>query len=661
MPFSKERQEYLELLSQKFPSAVKVSSEIINLKAILGLPKGSEHYISDIHGEYNLFMHILKNASGSVRRKISQCFSSEEMSDGEVNALATLIYYPEEKLAFIKEEKGPLPKEWYYDTLLQLIQVCRKATSKYTRSKVRKAMPRDFQYIIDELLNYSEADEDDNRTTYVHNIVNNIIDIGSADAFIIAISELIQHAVIDKLHIVGDIFDRGNGAHKVMEALTHYNNVDIQWGNHDILWMAAALGQWASIANVLRNCIRYNNFDSLEEGYGINLRPLTQFALEKYRDDPCTAFLPSHSKRETQLKQQRENDELTAKVHKAISVIQFKLEGRILLDHPEYHMGHRLFWETIDPQNHRVEIDGRQYDLPDTHFPTLLAESPYQLSPEEETVMNDLAFSFRNSVLLQKHLKYLLDNGSIYKVNNGNLLYHGCIPMNPDGSFHESNINGQKFYGKALLDEYNRIIRVASFAPRHSEQRKNALDFMWYLWCGTHSPLNGKYKMATFERYFIRDDTAGKEEKDPYYTWIEEESTAVRILEEFGGDPIHGKIITGHVPVKTSSGESPIKAGGKVFNIDGGMNERLNSVTGISGYTLVSNSHQLLLAEHHPIDIVEALKTNEDIHSKVMVIETYPHRKLISDIDDGKTIAKCVEDLQELLVAYRNGTISPKE
>lgn len=661
MEYSEEKIQFLELLSQKFPNTAKVNSEIINLKTILALPKGSEHYISDIHGEYNLFMHILKNASGSVRRKIRQCFSDEEMSEGEVNALATLIYYPEEKLALLKEENGPLSKEWYYDTLLQLVQVCRKATSKYTRSKVRKAMPADFSYIIDELLNYSEADEDDNRTTYVHNIVNNIIDIGSADAFIIAISELIQHMVIDKLHIVGDIFDRGNAAHKVMEALTQYNNVDIQWGNHDILWMAAALGQWASIANVLRNCIRYNNFDSLEEGYGINLRPLTQFALEMYRDDPCTAFLPSHSKRETSLKKQRENDEVTAKVHKAISVIQFKLEGQILRDHPEYHMSHRLFWETIDAQNHRVEIDGKLYDLPDTHFPTLQPQSPYLLSPEEQTVMNDLAFSFRNSVPLQRHLKYLLDNGSVYKVNNGNLLYHGCIPMNEDGSFHVSQIEGKPFYGKALLDEYNRIIRVASFAPRHSLERKNALDLMWYLWCGTHSPMNGKYKMATFERYFISDDTAGKEEKDPYYTWIEQEETAVRILTEFGANPESGKIITGHVPVKSSSGESPVKSGGKLFNIDGGMNERLNSVTGISGYTLVSNSHQLLLAEHHPIDIATALHSNEDIHSKVMLIETYPRRVLISDIDDGKAIAKSVKDLQELVIAYRDGVIQPKD
>ncbi len=659
MSFSPERLRYLELLSQKFPTPAKVASEIINLKTILALPKGSEHYISDIHGEYSLFMHILKNASGSVRRKIRQCFPSEEMSTAEANALATLIYYPEEKLALLKEENGALEHSWYYTTLMRLIQVCRKATSKYTRSKVRKAMPKDFSYIIDELLNYSEADEDDNRTSYVHNIVNNIIDIGSADAFIIAISELIQHMVIDKLHIVGDIFDRGNGAHKVMDALDQYKNVDIQWGNHDILWMAAALGQWASIANVLRNCIRYNNFDSLEEGYGINLRPLTQFALSTYRDDPCTAFLPSHSKRETELKQQRENDELTAKVHKAISVIQFKLEGQILHDHPEYHMSHRLFWETLDPKNHRVEIDGKLYDIKDAHFPTLRPESPYQLSPEEETVMNDLAFSFRNSVRLQKHLKYLLDNGSIYKVNNGNLLYHGCIPMNEDGSFHTSLLNGKYYYGKALLDQYTRVIRVAAVAPRHSLERKNALDLMWYLWCGTRSPLSGKYKIATFERYFIADDTAGKEEKDPYYTWIEKEETAFRILDEFGADPKNGKIITGHVPVKR--GESPIKSGGKVFNIDGGMNERLNSVTGISGFTLVSNSHQLLLAEHHPIDITAALHTNEDIHSKVMTIETYPKRKLIADIDDGKHIKEQVRDLQDLLRAYRDGEVLPKE
>ena len=511
MNLTEERLQYLELLSQKFPSPAQVSTEIINLNAILGLPKGTEHFISDIHGEYRLFLHILKNASGSVRRKIFQCFSEEEMSTAEMDELATLIYYPEEKLALLKEAHGSLNQVWYTTTLLHLVQVCRKATSKYTRSKVRKAMPHDFAYIIDELLNYSEADEDDNRTTYVHNIVHSIIEIGSADAFIIAISELIQHAVIDKLHIVGDVFDRGNGAHKVMDTLMEYNNVDIQWGNHDILWMAAAMGQWASIANVLRNCIRYNNFDSLEDGYGINLRPLTQFALETYRDDPCTLFLPSHSKRETELKQRRENDELTAKVHKAISVIQFKLEGRILRDHPEYHMSHRLFWETMDSKTHRIQIDGHWYDLKDSHFPTLSPEDPYRLSPEEETVMNDLAFSFRNSIRMQRHLKFLLDNGSIYKVNNGYLLYHGCIPMNEDGTLHYSTINGKKYAGRAMLEAYNHIIRVASYAPRHTELRKNSLDLMWYLWCGTHSPLSGKYKIATFERYFIADDTAGKE------------------------------------------------------------------------------------------------------------------------------------------------------
>lgn len=659
MAYSSEKLQYLELLSQKFPNARTVSTEIINLKAILGLPKGSEHFISDIHGEYRLLMHILKNASGSVRRKIRQCFAPDELSDEQVNALATLIYYPEEKLALLKEEGGQLTEEWYACTLLRLILICQKATSKYTRSKVRKSMPKDFSYIIDELLNYSEAEEDDNRAAYVHNIVHNIIQIGSADAFIIAISELIQHAVIDKLHIVGDVFDRGNGAHKVMDALAQYRNVDIQWGNHDILWMAAALGQWASIANVLRNCIRYNNFDSLEEGYGINLRPLTQFALEMYRDDPCTEFLPSHSKRETQLKQRRENDDLTAKVHKAISVIQFKLEGQILLDHPEYHMTHRLFWETVDSKNHRVQIDGKWYELRDSHFPTLLPDDPYRLSAEEETVMSDLSFSFRNSVRLQRHLKFLLDYGSIYKINNGNLLYHGCIPMNEDGTMHESTLNGKKYSGKALLDEYTRLIHIASYAPRHSQERKNALDIMWYLWCGTHSPLSGKYKIATFERYFIQDDTAGKEKKDPYYEWIEKPETATQILREFGADPEHGRIITGHVPVK--SGESPIKAGGKVINIDGGMNERLNSVTGISGYTLVSNSHQLLLAEHHPININESMRTNEDIHSNLTIIEEYPKRQLIADIDDGKLIEQKVSDLQELLEAYRSGVISQKE
>ena len=470
---------YLERLADLYPTIASASTEVINMEAILNLPKGTEHFLTDIHGEDEAFAHVLKNGSGSVRRKVNEVFGNT-LSHQDKRTLATLIYYPREKMDQIlkvTEDKD----EWFRITLYRLIEICKRAASKYTRSKVRKAMPHDFAYIIDELLNYSEADEDDNRTTYVHNIVHSIIEIGSADAFIIAISELIQHAVIDKLHIVGDVFDRGNGAHKVMDTLMEYNNVDIQWGNHDILWMAAAMGQWASIANVLRNCIRYNNFDSLEDGYGINLRPLTQFALETYRDDPCTLFLPSHSKRETELKQRRENDELTAKVHKAISVIQFKLEGRILRDHPEYHMSHRLFWETMDSKTHRIQIDGHWYDLKDSHFPTLSPEDPYRLSPEEETVMNDLAFSFRNSIRMQRHLKFLLDNGSIYKVNNGYLLYHGCIPMNEDGTLHYSTINGKKYAGRAMLEAYNHIIRVASYAPRHTELRKNSLDLMWYL------------------------------------------------------------------------------------------------------------------------------------------------------------------------------------
>ena len=644
---------YLQLLARSFPTIADASTEIINLEAILNLPKGTEHFLSDLHGEDQAFSHVLRNASGAVKRKVNEIFSNT-LRESEKKELCSLIYYPEDKLELIKSQEQDL-EDWYQVTLNQLVRVCRNVSSKYTRSKVRKALPKEFSYIIQELLHESSVEP--NKSAYVDQIICTIISTGRADDFIIAMCNLIQRLTIDLLHIIGDIYDRGPGAHLIMDILCDYHNFDVQWGNHDILWMGAASGNLVSIANVIRMCLRFGNMATLEDGYGINLLPLATFVMEAYGDDPCALFMPKTKFADNAMDEK--TTRLIAQMHKAITIIQFKLEGRILRDHPEYHMSHRLFWETMDSKTHRIQIDGHWYDLKDSHFPTLSPEDPYRLSPEEETVMNDLAFSFRNSIRMQRHLKFLLDNGSIYKVNNGYLLYHGCIPMNEDGTLHYSTINGKKYAGRAMLEAYNHIIRVASYAPRHTELRKNSLDLMWYLWCGTHSPLSGKYKIATFERYFIADDTAGKEEKDPYYTWIEQETTAIRILEEFGADPVHGKIITGHVPVK--AGESPVKANGRVINIDGGMNERLNSVTGGCGYTLVSNSHQLLLAQHHPINISEAMRNNEDMHSEVRVVEKFPRRQLIRDIDDGKAIARRVADLQELLEAYRSGAITPKE
>ena len=563
---------YLQLLARSFPTIADASTEIINLEAILNLPKGTEHFLSDLHGEDQAFSHVLRNASGAVKRKVNEIFSNT-LRESEKKELCSLIYYPEDKLELIKSQEQDL-EDWYQVTLNQLVRVCRNVSSKYTRSKVRKALPKEFSYIIQELLHESSVEP--NKSAYVDQIICTIISTGRADDFIIAMCNLIQRLTIDLLHIIGDIYDRGPGAHLIMDILCDYHNFDVQWGNHDILWMGAASGNLVSIANVIRMCLRFGNMATLEDGYGINLLPLATFAMEAYGDDPCALFMPKTKFADNAMDEK--TTRLIAQMHKAITIIQFKLEGRILRDHPEYHMSHRLFWETMDSKTHRIQIDGHWYDLKDSHFPTLSPEDPYRLSPEEETVMNDLAFSFRNSIRMQRHLKFLLDNGSIYKVNNGYLLYHGCIPMNEDGTLHYSTINGKKYAGRAMLEAYNHIIRVASYAPRHTELRKNSLDLMWYLWCGTHSPLSGKYKIATFERYFIADDTAGKEEKDPYYTWIEQETTAIRILEEFGADPVHGKIITGHVPVK--AGESPVKANGRVINIDGGMNERLNSVTG---------------------------------------------------------------------------------
>ena len=662
MNLTEERLQYLELLSQKFPSPAQVSTEIINLNAILGLPKGTEHFISDIHGEYRLFLHILKNASGSVRRKIFQCFSEEEMSTAEMDELATLIYYPEEKLALLKEAHGSLNQVWYTTTLLHLVQVCRKATSKYTRSKVRKAMPHDFAYIIDELLNYSEADEDDNRTTYVHNIVHSIIEIGSADAFIIAISELIQHAVIDKLHIVGDVFDRGNGAHKVMDTLMEYNNVDIQWGNHDILWMAAAMGQWASIANVLRNCIRYNNFDSLEDGYGINLRPLTQFALETYRDDPCTLFLPSHSKRETELKQRRENDELTAKVHKAISVIQFKLEGEIIRRRPEFEMDDRMLLHHIDLKRGVVHIDGKDYTLKDTNWPTLDPKDPYRLSIEEEDLIRKILHSFESSEKMKKHMRCFFRHGGMYQVCNSNLLFHASIPMNPDGTFKSVRILGQDYKGRALLDRVDQLIRTAYFKTGEQEEVEYAHDYIWYLWGGKDSPLFDKSKMATFERAFIEEAETHKEEKGAYYTLREQEEICDKILDEFGVTGMHRHIINGHVPVRSNQGENPIKANGKMLVIDGGFSRPYHLETGIAGYTLVYHSRGFQLVQHEPFESrAKAIEEGLDIKSTTIVVELSSHRQMVKDTDKGADLQSQIKDLEKLLYAYRNGLIKEKE
>ncbi len=648
-----KQKKYLELLAQNYPSIQSASTEIINLSAILNLPKGTEHFISDLHGEYEVFTHIVKNASGSIKRKIDACFK-DEISEDEKKLLATLIYYPQEKLAYMKS-KNFCTKEWYTKILMQLVLICRVVTSKYTRSKVRKTMSEDFLYIIDELL-YTDNYEI-NKQEYFLKIINTIIEINRADHFIIELSNLLQNMVVDRLHIIGDIFDRGFGAHLIMEDLCQRNNVDFQWGNHDVVWMAAAYGHTASIANVVRNSIRYNNFNSLEDGYGINIRPLAVFAMQQYKDDDCENFLPkSLNAQNNENNIEEQNTKLTAKVNKAITIIQLKLEGQIIKNRPEFNMQNRLLLDKINRIEKNIAIDGETFEVCDVDLPTVDLNDAYALTAEEQNVVNQLKLSFMHSKLLKKHVKFLYKNGGIYKVNNSNLLYHGCIPMNEDGSFAEFRYGHGMYSGRNLLSLSDKLCRTAAHST--GEEKEFGLDFMWYLWCGPVSPLNGKAKMTTFERSFIKDKNTWKEPKDEYYRHITTLKTAERILNEFGINVDGAHIVNGHVPVEIKKGESPIKAGGKVLIIDGGIAKAYQKVTGIAGYTLVSNSYQLLISEHHPFEGVEhVLQTDNDMHSKNILVEEYNRRITIADTDSGEVIMNKIADLKLLVEAYSSGLI----
>ncbi len=639
-------QKYLELLSDNYPTIQTASTEIINLTAILNLPKATEHFISDLHGEYEVFTHILKNASGSIKRKINSCFN-DTITQEEKDLLATIIYYPQEKLAYLKA-KNTCTDEWYKNILIRLAMVCRVATSKYTRSKVRKSLPEDFRYIIEELM-YTDNFEV-NKQEYFDNILDTIIQIGRADSFIIELSQLLQYLIVDKLHIIGDIFDRGSGAYLIMEDLCHFRNVDIQWGNHDIVWMAAANGHLASIANVVRNSIRYNNFSCLEEGYGNNIRPLAVFAMEQYRDDMCEHFMPKTDNDFTANKIELSNMEQAKKLHKAITIIQLKLEGQIISARPEFKMGHRLLLDKIDYADKCIEIDGKKYDLTDINLPTV---------DGEQLVMEQLKLSFMHSKLLQKHVNFLYKKGNMYRIYNNNLMYHGCIPMESDGSFAVFNLNGIEYSGKGLLDLCEKLCRLGGYSA--GNEKEYGLDFMWYLWCGGLSPLNGKTKMTTFERAFINDKAAWEEPKDHYYKYIESRTTAEMILREFGVSARSSHIINGHVPIKIVKGESPIKAGGKLLIIDGGISKAYQKVTGISGYTLISNSYQLLLAEHQPFkSVAQVIANDDDMHSKNIIVETYPQRVTIAKTDRGVAIKQKISELKRLLQAYRTGLIKER-
>jgi fructose-1,6-bisphosphatase-3 len=642
---------FLNLLSERFPSIQKASTEIINLEAILRLPKGTEHYLTDVHGEYETFTHVIRNASGVVRRKIEDVFG-RTVRTAEKNALATLIYYPEEKLEIVTAQEKDL-EEWYMVTLQRLSMVARGAASKYTRSKVRKAMPEDFTYIIDELLN--ERTEK-NKQEYYNEIIKSIIDIQRAKPFIIAFCHFIQRLMIDRLHIIGDIYDRGPSAEKIMCALSKHYSFDIQWGNHDIVWMGAAAGIKAYIATVLRISARYENLDTLEDAYGINLLPLATFAMKYYGIDPCDEFTPKSADR----KNDGKSIHLVKQMHKAISIIQFKLEAEIIKRNPQFHMDDRLLLDKIDYEKNSITIGGKKYDLLDDYFPTIDPKDPYKLTSDENELMNMLQSSFMNSDLLQRHIKIFYSKGSMFLTYNSNLLYHGCIPMTDDGQFTRLTIEGQEYSGKALLEKLDIMARRAYFEP-DDEMNKQNRDYLWYLWSGPQSPLFGKAKMATFERYFIKEKETHKEEKNQYFTLRDDETTCKMILEEFGLDPDTSHIINGHVPVKAIKGESPIKANGRLLVIDGGMSIPYHKVTGLTGYTLIYNSYGLVLVEHNQFTSVdEAIRKDLDIISSRKIVETNATRKRVSDTDIGKELMTQIMDLKMLLAAYRRGFVKEK-
>ena len=646
--------EYLRLLSKEFPNSRKAAAEIINLRAICALPKGTEYFFSDIHGEYEAFSHLLRSSSGIIRAKIEETFGNQ-MTEAEQLQLANLIYYPREVIDEIRHDETYTQKdlqEHQKITINRLISICRVVSSKYTRSKVRKKMPADYAYAIDELLHLDMNDF--NKKLYYSEIINGIIEIDFADEFIIALCELIQNLTIDSLHIIGDIFDRGARPDLVMEELMNFHDVDIQWGNHDIDWMGAACGNTACIANVLRIGTSYNTFDALEDGYGINLRPLSMFAAEVYGDDPCECF-KTHILDEN--KYDAVNPELAAKMCKAISIIQLKLEGQLIKKHPEYGLESRLLMDKIDYDKGEITIGEKTYKLNDANFPTIDRGDPYKLTEAEETLIRTLRFSFMHSQLLIKHVQFLYSHGGMYRIVNENLLYHGCIPMDESGNFVPMTTSDGSFLGKELMDYINKKAHDAFFLDGRDDPKKkqDAVDLMWYLWCGPYSPLFGKDKITTFERMFLKQEKElTKENFNPYYKFSGMEPYADKILKEFGLDPEWAHIINGHVPVKTAKGESPVKAGGKLYIIDGGISKAYHEQTGIAGYTLIFNSHHLALAQHKPF-----VKGKENTPT-IQITEKTKKRILVQDTDIGKGLQKQIDDLKDLLKAFESGLIREK-
>lgn len=652
-----EDMRYLQLLSQSFPTVAEASTEIINLQAILNLPKGTEHFLADIHGEYEAFIHVLKNASGNIKRKVNELFGNT-LRETEKRELCTLIYYPEQKLELVKHNETDID-DWYHITLHQLVAVCRDVSSKYTRSKVRKSLPADFSYIIQELLH--EHTEDHDKTAYVNVIVDTIISTGRADDFIIAIANVIQRLAIDSLHILGDIYDRGPGAHIIMDTMRKYHSWDMQWGNHDILWMGAAAGNDACICNVIRLSLRYGNLPTLEEGYGINLVPLATFAMETYKNDPCTEFIPKTTGGASLLDEKTLR--LTAQMHKAIAVIQFKVESQIIAKHPEWKMNDRCLFEHVDYQNGTIDLQGKTYKMSSCSFPTINPAAPSELSPEEEILISKLHHSFSVCEKLHKHIRVMLQHGCMYGIYNNNLLFHASCPLNEDGSLKEVEIYpGKKYSGRALMHHTGMQIRTAFQQDSAPEERDYAIDYFLYLWCGPDSPLFDKSKMATFERYFIADKETHVEEKGYYFKLRDNEEVIDHILDAFGVVGSNRHIINGHVPVRTLKGENPIKANGKLMVIDGGFSKAYHNETGIAGYTLVYHSRGFQLVQHEPFTSTEdAIKRGTDIKSTTQIVEMSNRRMLVADTDIGVELRKQIDDLEELLFAYRHGYIKEKE
>ena len=642
--------KYLELLAQRYPTIAAASTEIINLEAILNLPKGTEHVLSDLHGEADRFLHILKNGSGAIKIKIEEEFGPS-LSMKDKKQLATLIYYPEAKLELIEKQEEDIA-DWYRITLHRLIRMCKRASSKYTRSKVRKALPPDFAYIIEELLH--EREDFPDKEDYYNEIIATIIRIDRAREFIIALCELIQRLVIDHLHIVGDIYDRGPKAVAILDKLMDYHSVDIQWGNHDVLWMGAASGHPACIANVIRICARYGNLDTLEDDYGINLIPLVTFASNTYKLDKCELF--GVKQRQNEVSQL--DVDIEKKMHKAISVIQFKLEGQVILRRPDFKMEKRLMLDKINYENGTICIDGKDYPLKDSYFPTIDPNHPYDLSADEKDLMDRLIKAFLNCEKLQRHAKFLFSAGSLYLCYNNNLYFHGCIPFNEDGSFRSVTLHGASYKGKALYDFLEAYARKGYYMTNCPEEKGYGQDIMWYIWSSENSPVYGKAKMATFERYLLSDTSLQEERKDFYYKLIEKEEICDKIIEEFGLDPKTAHVINGHMPVKSKAGENPVKGGGKLMIIDGGFSKAYQPTTGIAGYTLVYNSYGLRLVTHEPFESFEKSVADEtDIRSDFTMVKEFERRQKVADTDVGKSMRESIGDLEMLLEAYRQGII----